>query len=649
LAEAVSAERAVLVCGLGSLGSECVAVLRGYGVPVRAVELGPAAAPGVDTIRGDCRDVEVLRHAGLAGCRAVVLVTGDARTNIEAALAARRLDAAVRIVARAGQDNVSDLLGRLVGNFVAYEPNRLAAGALALAAARAEVVATFHLDGDLVRVRRERIEAGSRWQGAEVKQLARHGLFVLDHAAAPAAPERPVFHGHDPSATIALGDELLLLGVEHGGGSARARATRPRRPQGSFSELVGALRRSLRRPSRVVVASLAAVAVALGVSAIAFPWSERDLSHADGIFTALVLMTGGTYADLFPPFHHLSNRLRFLSVSLSAVGTMFVGLLYAWLTERLMTMRLRLGPRRPPAPAGEHVVVVGLGRIGRQAAELYAELAQPVAVVEIEAVEGHALPGLAVVKGSGADAEALGAANVTTARAVLAATADEWVNLEIALQARRANPTCDLVIRTRDSRFSENVTHLVPGMQALCVPAIAARAFAAAALGGTVLDLFQLGKRTLYVVEHVVRAGDGLDGRTLAEVAEGYVVVPVKAAVGGHAARFWSPGEPAVRLTAGDTVVVLATSDSLQRIVRGEMQPRAVVARLVARRAYADEITVAAALVQQTGTTLDEARRVLDTLPHELPAPLYPHQAHRLKHNLEAAGVTVELAPTTPA
>src|SRR5262249_22325005 len=92
------AEGAVLVCGLGALGAGCAAVLRRYGVPVRAVDVAETSAPGVDVVRGDCRQPEVLRRAGIEGCRAVVLVTGDARVNVEAALAARRLNAAIRIV-----------------------------------------------------------------------------------------------------------------------------------------------------------------------------------------------------------------------------------------------------------------------------------------------------------------------------------------------------------------------------------------------------------------------------------------------------------------------------------------------------------------------------------------------------------------------
>jgi len=292
---------------------------------------------------------------------------------------------------------------------------------------------------------------------------------------------------------------------------------------------------------------------------------------------------------------------------------------------------------------------VGLGRVGRHAVTVLHQLDHPLAAIELHDVEGHSLPEISVVKGNGADADALAVANIAGARAVLVTTRDEWMNLEIGLQVRRLNPGCELVIRTHDTRFSRNIADVVPRLRALCVPEIAARAFAAAALGGQILDLFQLGERTVYVVEHVVRTGDGLDGRFLSEIAEGYSVVPVWCATRGHQPRFWSPADPVVRLADGDRVVFLGPSLSLQWIERGHMRPREVFLRLVARRPFADLLAVASVLVQHTGCTLDAALGLLQALPRELPEPLYPLQAQRLKGALEASGTWSELpSPGTP-
>src|SRR5262249_51715217 len=147
--------------------------------------------------------------------------------------------------------------------------------------------------------------------------------------------------------------------------------------------------------------------------------------------------------------------------------------------------------------------------------------------VESTKLEEHALSELPVVPGSGTDRTALDAAGCATARGVLAATHDDWLNFEVALLARTLNPKCALVIRTNDRRFSRNVAGVLPGLDVVCVPVVAAKAFAAAAMGQNVLDLFQFEGRTIFVVEHFVAKGDGLDGRHLSEIAEGFSVMPV--------------------------------------------------------------------------------------------------------------------------
>src|SRR5215471_3381253 len=402
---------AVLVCGLGALGRQCVQVLRSYRVPVRAVDAAPEGElDQTPVLRGDCRDGEVLRRAGIEECRAVLLVTGDPYANIEAALAARKINPTIRIVARVAEQNLNALLSSVLENFTSFEPKRLAAGALALAALQSETIGYFHLEGRLLHVRRHEAAPGDPWIGLRVEQIDSHGHVVLEHTpkrkvngadqngAAEDAPEGP-FHSYDPGAVVAAGDLLTVLS---GGGSAaetwpgpiREVAPRRRWLAGHRSRDVFAMiRQGLRRTSGVVVAALLVITLAIALAILLFPRADDSLSAADGLFTALVLMTGGTYADLFPAFHHLSNAVRLFSVVLSVIGTVFVGLLYAWFTERLMTLRLRLAPRRPRPPERDHVVIVGLGGVGRAAATLLDELGRAAVGVEPNGVfEPHALP-----------------------------------------------------------------------------------------------------------------------------------------------------------------------------------------------------------------------------------------------------------------
>ncbi|HEY2512393.1 MAG TPA: NAD-binding protein [Polyangiaceae bacterium] len=649
----------ILVCGLGALGQRCVEVLRSYDVPVRTldirdqVELGREGGVASPFVRGDCRSTQALQAAGIEECRAVMLVTGDPHANIEGALAARKAKAQIRIVSRAGDHHLMELLSSALGNCVAYDPNRLAAGALALAALGAEIVGHFHLEGRLLRVIRHRVVAGDPWVGASAEEANAHGVMVLEHlpreqaeATRASHGHGDLFHQHDPARVLAVGDVLTLLAIDR---AFEAEAREAKAPvevlrEGVVSRLAKA-RRSIGRTTGVVLGAATAVLVAVSLAAFLFPLGDPSLTHRDAIFSALVLMTGGTYADLFPAFHFLPDSLRTFSVTLSVIGTVATGLLYAWLTDRLMTIRLRLGPRRPPPPRAGHVVVVGLGRVGRSASSLLRDLGRPVLAVESRTIEPHALPHLAVLSGDGAERETLEAAGIPGARGVLAVTDSDWVNLEIALRARTLNPDCQLVMRTRDPRFSENVAGAFQGVRVLCVPVIAAKAFAAAALGEDVLDLFQLHDRTVFVIEFQVEAGDGLDGRLLPDVAEGYSVIPVLLQAPGHEARFCSPLDRAVRLAPGDRLVLLGPSRSLQKIERGDLNARREEVTLTGLRPYADRIALAGVLVKQLGYPLERAQGVFEGLPASLEERLYPHQAHRLRTALEAGGVVVEKGP----
>lgn len=127
----------VLVCGLGRVGMQCLRALRGYPVPVRAIDLSPPAVAEREVVlltAGDFRNAETLHRAGVAGCRSIVLLTSDPACNLEGAWAARRANPNIRLVVRAPEQYWHQLLSQRLGNLVVYEPNRLAASAFVFAA-----------------------------------------------------------------------------------------------------------------------------------------------------------------------------------------------------------------------------------------------------------------------------------------------------------------------------------------------------------------------------------------------------------------------------------------------------------------------------------------------------------------------------------
>jgi hypothetical protein len=83
-----------------------------------------------------------------------------------------------------------------------------------------------------------------------------------------------------------------------------------------------------------------------------------------------------------------------------------------------------------------------------------------------------------------------------------------------------------------------------------------------------------------------------------------------------------------VKLYAGDRLIVLATSSSLQRIEWGEMLPRLWQVEIEKALTTNALIYGAEEIVLITGCSLATARQWMNNLL--LPIPLYKHQAQRL-------------------
>ncbi|MCY7322473.1 MAG: TrkA C-terminal domain-containing protein, partial [Phormidesmis sp. CAN_BIN36] len=231
--------------------------------------------------------------------------------------------------------------------------------------------------------------------------------------------------------------------------------------------------------------------------------------------------------------------------------------------------------------------------------------------------------------------------NLTTAKSIIAVTDDEVTNLEIGLMAYAANPTLDLVIRTFDPMFSDNVARLLPHARVMGAYALAAEAFAAAAFGENVLNLFRLNNQTMLVTEYRVELGDTLNGLLLAEVAYGYGVVPILHQRKTQDAKLMPTDD--VHLEVGDRLIILATLDGLQRIERRALMARqwfVQVERVLSAEAVFDG---GAAIARISGCDIGPARSRMSHLPGLLDYPLYKHQAQRLVSELSKAQVLAHL------
>jgi Trk K+ transport system NAD-binding subunit len=219
----------VVVVGLGEVGLRVVAQLNDLGVPVVCVEANEDAVgvplarrEGLPIVFGDATRKETLRSAWVNTCRAVVTVTSDDITNLEAGLSSRDLRDNVRVVLRLFDD---DLAARVHRNFlipVSRSVSFLAAPAFAAAMMERQVIGTIPVGRKVMLIADVPISPGSALEGRPLSDADQPG-----ESRVLAVRRRGGQHfDWEPQNGYLLvhGDRLIVLATRTGVGNVRARS-----------------------------------------------------------------------------------------------------------------------------------------------------------------------------------------------------------------------------------------------------------------------------------------------------------------------------------------------------------------------------------------------------------------------------------------
>jgi len=202
-----------------------------------------------------------------------------------------------------------------------------------------------------------------------------------------------------------------------------------------------------------------------------------------------------------------------------------------------------------------HVVVAGAGRVGYRVAAQLLELQKEVVVIEkredaafVQALRDQGVPVLVEDSNS---PKALERMNMKDAAALVCATDDDLANMNLALDARRHNPTIRVVMRLFDDDLVARVRDAFQA-EAHSTSALAAPALALAALDPRIRHSFRIGSHLIVVSDF--RAAGPLLGMSIAEVRDrfGGLVLALKR---GAASEVLHPkGE--LKLDGGDELTV---------------------------------------------------------------------------------------------
>jgi Trk K+ transport system NAD-binding subunit len=329
--------------------------------------------------------------------------------------------------------------------------------------------------------------------------------------------------------------------------------------------------------------------------------------------------------------------LRFAGAALFAAFTAIV-------TNYLIRARLAGALEVRRIPDSGHVVVCGLGNIGFRVVEELVKYGERVVVIE-QARDSRFVTtarrlGVAVLIGDATVTEVLRQANAAQARAVIAATSDDLVNLEVALMVRDLHPTQRVVVHLSDPNLAQTIREAANIRLALSIPTLAAPAFIAALFGDRVQGVFMIDGRLLTALDIIIPAQDAcLGGQTLRAVAIDYRLLPV--AVLDCAGNLLSRS-PNLRLETGYRLIAICALPDLERLLRREPVQREFAVDVTAfplpTRSW-----VACQLRLQQGLTEEMADGALDRLPVALATNLTRGQAEDLLAVLQRERVSANV------
>lgn len=309
------------------------------------------------------------------------------------------------------------------------------------------------------------------------------------------------------------------------------------------------------------------------VGTLGYRWLWQDVGGTwmDALFMTVTTITTIGYGEIKP----LTTAGRLFTIVLAFIG---IGSLFYTLgvfMEYLVTVRLAdpTGRHKMERRIGElsgHVVVAGMGRVGRQAAlELHEAGSRFVVVDPSETAVGHAIErGYLALVGDATEDEVLQRAGIARARGLIVTTANDATNMYVVLSARVLSPGLYIVARAADEA---GVTKLARAgaNRAISPYAIGGHRLAHLMLNPAVVDFFETalrrGNDTLNIEDLAMSADSPSLGKTL----DG---LDIRRATGATVLAILRDGNPLVgppgdmTLAAGDHLLALGTGDQLRRL-----------------------------------------------------------------------------------
>ncbi|KEF42211.1 MAG: hypothetical protein ER33_06725 [Cyanobium sp. CACIAM 14] len=618
----------VLVCGLGSLGQACLLRLLPFDVPLAGLDCRPPRWRdprleerfGSTLVLGDMRLPHVLRQAGVATARAVLLLGSESTVNVEAALQVRLLNPSAEVVVRSSGQlaSLGALLEERLPGLAVVDPLILTAGAIAEALRPGDQLACFRVDGQSYAVLEGTIED---------RRLQR--------------PLRLGAPGTQPALLI------TPMGLHQPRSRDAAAAAAP--PWGLATSLrqqrcsLGWWRQRSRQERMGLLFLLLLVSVGMVLFSRAGGWKQ-------GVFVTLAFLLG-EYVDpvnvLLPQATGIAGAepwLIAITLIYSLIGTVLTSALVAFILEWLLRERFGLGRPARPRRGSRRILVAEGGELGVQVARALERDGHRVLRIDSRPDRPRTEPGMAAFDRW---EPALAALRDCRVDGIGLLSSDLLANLQEALDRQRRWPSARVVILAHAVEAAEQLGDLLGGVTVISSMDLVADAVVATALGERVEEICRIGGQNLLLVRYRIQSSDSLHGLSLARVENGYGVTTVQLQRQGRGAPLVLPSLD-VLLVEGDQLLVLATLAALRRIELALLAPPCWRVRLEGAPRADRRFDAIQCLARHLGAAPGAVAPLLDGSEHFTDG-LDQEIAERLVEELRRQGVRCRLEPVEAA
>jgi len=495
--------RRFIAFGLNHLTARVATSLMEQGARVVVIgdpEADDDARESADQLNERCRIVDpgfdrdhALVDAGLPGAAGLLLLGGDDLENLRTAAAAHSLAPDVPVVMRTFQPELVDEVSEQFNIRRAYSVAALAAPTFVGAAFGEDVLQTLRLGDEEVPLCVLEVAAVSPLVGKSAEEVKE--AFECAVVAISSGPDRWKAVTDSPEPIRA--DDHVLVGGRQIDVLRLAMVNDPSEgvsAAGAKRSPVGERAGAAAQHTRAALPRLLMVGVALFVVFFVANLVVNTTALKMGVLDALLAALATSVGNVPPTAEQ--SWVKLFHLGAMAAGVVLPWIVLSYITALVLAERLELRMAKRAQRMENHVVLVGLDRVGYRVAQLLAELQIPTVVMEREP-DSAFLEAIAtdfpVLRGDGRLPENLERCNIARARCVIACTDDDLANLATCREARRLQPGIRTVLRAFDETVGGRLAEAFAIDATLSSTSVASRAFVGAAIDEYAMRPIEMG------------------------------------------------------------------------------------------------------------------------------------------------------------